>query len=399
MKIKTFTFIIFLFTACTISAQTEKALKVIYMDNENRVERMFQLDKVNNWGYDNGNICVNLSDENNLIIASENFIQFEYPSVIQPKKFLSLISVVNSWTDYSDNSWERALKVKVNKDVQIFEVCIWDILQPKVSLYQFDQTFNPYKDEYLLGGQAWVKHREQYNILDVNLTSMSSENVLDAFIKVVEKVVSTLPSEHYGIKYFGHGVGGGSLFEGKISALDANVFLNHFCNLIGRKIDFLDWNSNCELGSFAVVSNQYKYADYILASDINRGGYSFDMDAYEKYKHDQIYETFFSPNVEIRQSLIKMIDSERLFWESSKAKNDMISNSVMQSISIYDTNKFERLVSSTNLKTGIYTGDVLEYIQKNYPSEQEKFFDFRFYYTSNKDFFSWSSNTNGFSIY
>jgi hypothetical protein len=324
--------------------------------------------------------------------------------VIQPevsKKHLSLISVVNSWSNYEANSWERGFIFKENEDIQIFEVCIWNIARPKVSLYQFDRTFNPDKDEYVLGGQSWVDHREQYNILDIELSSMNSTSVMEAFKQIVEKVIKTQPAKHYGLKYIGHGVGNSSLFEAKMNQSDATLFLSHFCNLLGRKIDFLDWNTNCGGGTFELVSGQYRFADYILASDINRGGYDFDVEDYFKYQHEQIIETFFSPFVSIRQSLINMINSERLFWETSKTKNDMISNSVMQSISIYDAAQFEPLAELfTNPESPvIYSGDVLDYIQHFYPSEQNKYFNFRFHYVHNKDFFQWSTNTNGFSIH
>jgi hypothetical protein len=318
-----------------------------------------------------------------------------------PKKHLSLISVVNSWANYDANSWERAFIFKENDDIQIFEVCIWNIARPKVSLYKFDRTFDPYKDEYVLGGQSWVDHRENYNILEIEISSMNSANVTKAFEQIVEKIIITQPAEHYGIKYMGHGVGNSSLFEGKINESDAAIFLSHFCNLTGKKIDFLDWNTNCGGGTFELVKGQYRFADYILASDLNRGGYTPDIDDYFKYQHEQIIETFFSPSISIRQSLINMVNSEHLLWETNTAKNDMISKSVMQSISIYDASQFEPLAALFyNFESKVvYSGDVLEYIQKFHPLEQNKYFNFRIHYVHNKDFFKWNTNTNGFSIY
>jgi len=111
---------------------------------------------------------------------------------------------------------------------------------------------------------------------------------------------------------------------------------------------------------------------------------------------NKMIETFFSPSKSIRQSLIDMLNQDRLHWESDFTKNYMITNKIKQSISIYDTDKFEDMVNSTNLQSTDYTGDVLEYIQINYPSEVQKFWDFRFCYVSNKDFFTWNIVSNGF---
>ena len=63
---------------------------------------------------------------------------------------------------------------------------------------------------------------------------------------------------------------------------------------------------------------------------------------------------------------------------------------------MYDTEKFEDMVNHTNLQSTDYTGDVLKYIQMNYPSEVQKFLDFRFHYVNNKDFFTWDKDSNGF---
>ena len=51
-------------------------------------------------------------------------------------KHLTLISVVNCWTEYKENSWERNFQFKENDDLQILEVCIWNINTPKISLYK-----------------------------------------------------------------------------------------------------------------------------------------------------------------------------------------------------------------------------------------------------------------------
>ena len=308
-------------------------------------------------------------------------------------KFLTLISVNNSWSSYEDNTWEKNFAFKENEYMQIFEICIWNTENPKVSLYMFDRNFEPMRDEFLSGGQDWVNYRESYNILNIETPAQSSQEYFEAFKLLVKKIVETQPAEHYGIKYFGHNSGSSALFGYKIWDDDAEKLLSYISSIISKKIDFLDWSRNCAEGRYNRIVKEYKYADYILASDEQRMGYAMAGGAVES---SQIIETFFSPSKTIRQSLIDMLNQDRLHWESDFTKSDMITNQIKQSISIYDTDKFEDMVNSTNLQSTDYTGDVLEYIQLNYPSEVQKFWDFRFCYVSNKDFFTWDKDSNGF---
>jgi hypothetical protein len=309
-------------------------------------------------------------------------------------KFLTLISVNNSWSTYEDNTWEKNFSFKENEYMQIIEICIWNIENPKVSLYKFDRNFEPTRVEFLSGGQDWVNYRESYNILNIEIPTPSSQEYLEAFTLIMKKIVETQPAEHFGIKYWGHGSGLSDLFGGKICNNDPATFLSYINSILSKKIDFLDWSRNCGEGRYNRIVKEYKYADYILASDEARMGYSVGPGAVES--SSQLIETFFSPSKTIRQSLIDMINQDRLSWEAEFTKNDMITREIKQSISIYDTDKFKDMVVSTNLHRTDYTGDVLQYIQMNYPMEVQKFLDFRFHYVSNKDFFTWNKDSNGF---
>lgn len=314
----------------------------------------------------------------------------------QEKKHLTVISVFNSWLDYKENSWERYNIVKENDTVQILEICIWNIDEPRISLYKFDKTFNP---RLAYGGDAWVKHRESFNVLDVEISEMTSSNVLWAFKEIIKKAVAIAPAKHYGLLYRGHGLTSGGLFEYKLDKPDSETFLDYFCKEIGKKIDFLDWSTTCQAGSYENVKSQYQYADYILASDLDRGGFAADgtaADGSDVKHYPTIIEKFFSPTKSIRQSLVDMIGYVMPFWECPTSKNAMIQGSVRQSISIYDCSKFYTLDKYVNLGNTEYVGDVLRYIRQNYSYRVNLFDDFRFYYISNKDFFNWSVEANGF---
>jgi len=331
-----------------------------------------------------------------------------------PKKFLTIIAV-NKGAEgkYEDNGWERTSKFKENGDIQIFDVAMWDNGQPtnpnKISLYKFDRTFDPFKAEYIEGGQAWVNYRESFNILNIAVPQSCSmiqgtsyyecsHANPDAFKRIVETIVRNQPAEHYGIKYGGHGSDVG-LFANTFSGDDSQLLLSYINSIIGKKLDFLDWSTNCDMGTYSVIASQYRYADYILSSDLLRGGFNIEwVNDYYRLKPEAILDRFFGPSKTIKQSLVDMVNSERLIWETETTKTDMVAKQIKQSLSIYDSSKFENLMTSAYLEQGIRGGDVLGYIRKNYPSLEQQFYDFRFHYVSNKDFFPWNENSNGFKF-
>ncbi|MDF1497287.1 MAG: hypothetical protein P1P90_04465 [Patescibacteria group bacterium] len=332
------------------------------------------------------------------------------PVVRQPVKFLDILSVNSgASSSYNDNSWERTIGTKNNQYVQIFEAVIWDNgvegNPKKLSLYKFDVTFDPAQERYINGGAEWVEYREGYNILNITMPDCHratgydyyncSEAYLDAFERVFLKMVDDTPASHYAIKYLGHG-SNGSLFGSIMSEEDSKEFLLRTNKIIGNKLDFLDWGYACSMGNNRVLASEYPYADYIVASDIPRGGYAADwLKIYTPLKPEGDMPRFFSSNKSIRQSLVDLVNSEHLVWEDFVTKEDMVSKQLKQSLSIYDSAKYPEYAYQLSLKNGLMTGDVLNYIQNIDTALEKYFYNLRFYYVSNKDFFTWNEDSNG----
>lgn len=329
-----------------------------------------------------------------------------------PKKFLTLVVVNNGASGkYEDNGWERTIDKNSNATTQIFEVAMWDNYNPtnpkRISVYKFGSTFEPSKPEYINGGAAWVNYRESFNILNVDIGKSCksaqgddhfacSKLYSNALKQIMAFIVKNQPAEHYGIKYIGHGTNGG-LFENMISEDDSPLLLSSINSMIGGKIDFLDWNTQCEYARFNEILYQYRYADYILASDLVRNpGTGVGGWPPPRLESSQILTSFFSPEKTIRQSLIDMIDNDRAMWTDSAFKSYILANNWKQSMSIFDTSKFENLASATNLYQHPQSGDILTYIKNNFQAQEQKFYNFRFHYASSKDFFPWDTDSNGF---
>lgn len=354
-----------------------------------------------------------------LSVSSVTDKTYDTPPVIisgVTKKFLTIINIKNDY-DYDQNAYYESNKDYSQREhINTLYVQNYNNDNPqKLGLYRFDETFDNSNSKYqtlLLeeyGGnearEAWVEYRENFEILSMDVPEKSGEAWLEALKTAMKKVVEDYPAEHYGIVFWGHGTRSGQLFNGILNNSESKRLLQYINSIIGKKIDFLDWGTQCNDGDYNVVKTQYNYADYIMASDLSRGFNIYPPDTVisddpaereVRFKSSEVYEEYFSPNKTIKQALIDLWNAERTNWEREIIKNSIISNEFKQSVSLYNTSKFENLVNATNLDTSMVYGDVLNYIKEYYPEQEQKFYDFRFHYISTKDFFSWDEDLNGF---
>jgi hypothetical protein len=326
-----------------------------------------------------------------------------------PRKFLTIVSVAGVDGDFAGNTWERTLATKASDDVQIYEVAVWARSgadnPSRVSLYKFDRTFDPAQARFIGGGDEWVAYRERFNVLDVDIpkecfapTGLAyytcSALYRAALEQVFARAVADQPAEHYGIKYLGHGSSAG-LFAGLLSPEDSERFLSFTNATVGKKLDFLDWGTNCAMGTLAVMDAEYRFTDYIVASDLERGGFAADWPAYYKQlKPEGDLPRFFGPDRSTRQSLVDMLDAEREFWETTVTRDDMTAKRLKQSLGLFDMSKFEAFKDGLDLAS-LPDGDVLKYLEVSRPDKVQPFLDFRAYYVSNKPFFAWGQDSNG----
>ncbi len=325
---------------------------------------------------------------------------------------MSLLSVnAGAQSRFAENTWERTLRFKENDSIQIFELAIWAngvAGNPnRMSLYRFDRNFDPGQARFANGGSEWVAYRESFNILNADLPSFCINATGPAYFEcsgyrrealeaMFKKIVEIEPASHYGIMYLGHGSAVG-LFADVLSAQDSARFLSYTNERIGKKLDYLDWGTNCDMGTVAVVENEYPYTDYIVTSDLPRGGFVVG-DARGDYQYLRPWHDlsrYFSTGRDIRQSLVAIVDAERRYWENPASRGDMTNRAIMQSLSIYDANAYQALKESVNLDQ-LPAGDVLASIRSKFPAAEQEFEGFRFHYVSNKDFFPWPRDTNGF---
>jgi hypothetical protein len=330
--------------------------------------------------------------------------------VAETLKYAVMMRVVTAWDDFTANSWERAFPTKATDIFQLYEATIWP---DAVSLYRFDASFDPHQSFHLTPEQ-WAVYRESYRLMKFDIpaevdTLQKSQLITNAFIQFFARVFNDTPAEHYSLMYSGHGSGNGGLFENHINPSDARLLFEYIIGLIGKKMDFLDLHTNCSEGNILVVKNFERFFDYIMASDLSVGGYTMDEWSIEKFNETNPefnYPLLLKPDNSIEQVLLQILDLRRHEWEYSI--NNMVANQVKQSVSLYKTDAFPALTRSVwpELEANPiqdfsqYQYDLYTYIASlGKPGLIDKFTSFRVEYLSNKNFFNWDIDTNGFSVF
>ena len=352
-------------------------------------------------------------------------------------KNTTVVQTIVAGGDLFENSWERQFDIHHTDDFQMLHAMIYaneKVDQLSIRLYRFDDdTFKAIAftdDGQIRTDQQWKDHREQYLIhqeplVDYELGSESIENsniITQAMKKIMAKVKMYAPSDRLVLKYTGHGTGYG-LFETTINR-DEHVkdFLGYVVDLYGKKIDLLDWNTNCNVNALPLLQLQSDYADYMIASDLGRGGYSpaptwEDKEKgivsyaeyqkiFKKYFYGISYSKLWDSNKSMKELAIEYADIELAKWRSQFGKSSMIENKTMQSLHVFDLAKFKALENSIFVPRGEYyikndsgktdVTDLKSYLtETNQTNGLAAFDNFIVHSVDNRDFFTWPAQRSG----
>ncbi len=165
-------------------------------------------------------------------------------------------------------------------------------------------------------------------------------------------------SDNYSFKYTGHGGGVGGLFEVRIREVDAHQLLKSVVSMNGnRKFAFIDFNTDCDESSVRTLDQVTPYADYVLASEFARGGYTPAClsSLKECWSHDSFEHSntallfFFNHTRTIKDSLISIVNlRENEFYSNRIGINTQVTENGFthiprQSVTLVDSNKYSIL--------------------------------------------------------
>ena len=217
--------------------------------------------------------------------------RIEHP---QKHIMLRVVYVPTEWMTYDNTSggWPTAvpLHAKLTEDFRWYEAAIWDD-SATVNLYAFTPRFDPHFDWQRKQTPAQrIASRERYALkvhhgLPAKDSDLRSEFLRQAFEDFAEILVERHPDAEHHLMYHGHGAPGGRLFGWQLEPQDADSFLGHWAQQLGRKLGVIDMGEPCRKAGYEDIVNACRHARYYVASDLNTGGYPLDGDwTLERYE-------------------------------------------------------------------------------------------------------------------
>jgi len=332
-------------------------------------------------------------------------------SSIAQSKFLTTVLVCHGGSKANISyGWYIEPKIKGNEYYQQLQVCNWE--KDKIlGLYKLP---NNAQESDLKAAQI-----EEYRYAATPGRGSESHNLLEAYKKAFGKIVQDYPSQHFGIKYAGHGTMDG-LFSDDLTGEGIEDFLGYVTAILDKNIDFFDWSENCNVASLMNLEHQYAYVDYIVASDLFRRTPIGDEQSITKSPKNFPYK-FFSPGKSIKQSLVDLLDAFQEVWDLPANKTWYQNNKEMQSLSIFDSSEYAKFRQSARLASLVahpeeYAADRVcyhniigkydfelwdvynQYIKEKYPNLVTDFTEkVRFKYVNNRNSFDWD-DANGLHI-
>ncbi len=353
----------------------------------------------------------------------------------------TVINVVGEVRSYQ-YSYEYVMKdlfpEKEGANHNLFEIFIFN---DKVNLYKFDNSifetaclkkhtprFNGYcyndENEFLLKSSdiPVVDEGKKY-YLQARLSSWFPSLISHPGVERSKKISTILQdyssiiyqqskTEHYFMFSKGHGGRNDQgIFQENLLHHDAKDFFANFNTMIGHKLDILDFSTNCYLGNFEMLSNYASYTQYFAGNYYGSGGIragaSTPWDRVPKTiirgveQYSLSYEGFFSQILAEGNNLQDVAKRMMEVHELRKTMHERDDYEAMYSSSIFNTqyfNKFTTLLQQQIRahKNLVDNHDVFEIAkQVNNPELEELFFKLRPFYTTNKEYFTWTEESNG----
>jgi len=272
------------------------------------------------------------------------------------------LSVVQSFEDWCkhpcmQSTWEIASPKpsKKNSSYKLYEAAIWRQEDPpRLALYEFDDKFaKRASNSWEICNGEWECMtyyilREHYNILDIKLEGDDiSVDLKNGFKKVFDFIAERSNDEMIKmITYSGHGASGsGAWFEGALKTKHAqDLFLNTKYLI---QWDVINFGTNCEEGQWNMLEKMHPFAKYIVASDLNVGGWG---DGGKLSDHDERMlvraHTEWDQMVKIKEGaeqtesvediLHSMLEGRKELWNHLESTKE---NKHRQSISVYRTSE------------------------------------------------------------
>ncbi|MXW41858.1 MAG: hypothetical protein F4138_01445 [Acidimicrobiia bacterium] len=332
---------------------------------------------------------------------------------------LHALLVNDDWAPFVHigDGWERNISFRESPNMKYFEAVVWSD-ENAVHLYEFDNSFDPAAGHHQnMSAEEFTAYRESYRVMafpdmprlppDSPWSPERSRFLRDAFKKIASYLVSRYPDSEHHFSFHGHGAAGGRLLAWQMYYEDADDFLAHWSNELGRPLAAIDMGGPCNKGGYSDLNNFCQYARYYIASDLVQGGYGLDDDDIKKiFETDAVlqYHRILGESKYLQEALVKRIELKRKDFEYSR--RNLTKSKWQQAIYLYDCQEFqafaEAFVAFINRNNPPFEGheDLLTFIETHNGGSEliDLFRKVILHKVDNRDFFEWSHGRNGISM-
>ena len=282
-----------------------------------------------------------------------------------------------------------------------------DVWDPAVEPREL-AAFNAYKQSKLIR-KIEIKNPNNLRYYDPAI----SAQVRDAL-----KVFNTLIAERepnpsrFVLCFLGHGAPW-AFFEGAIQYFDSLDYMSHLRTSFPDSTIVGDFSTNCNNGYFDWVAAYAPYCDVILSSEKEVGGFQLNDNTNLSHFHLLNYHHFWATKVPTSEALDRIVANRQARWIDGSI--DIIAKKVEQSIAVYTSAHLRPLAQelaqnptfkarhaewAASKSTTFWMNDLGTFVYEvKDPALTARFEAFRSRYASNRNLFTWQTNTFGCSIF
>ncbi len=346
---------------------------------------------------------------------------------------IRVVGTNTAWGQEQKPGWPNASPVKDAPGYSLYDLEIGRVPGPNdgdsevpgyLALYKFKGYLDPaglpkaftsygVAGEYL-EDSVFGQYKTQSTVKKVNLSrfaktidwNQNSRELLAALKTLIDQIVKREKNVTRWVLSFSGYDAPRVRFEEMLSNSDSEILMNYLRQKTGKKPLILDFSTNSEIGFFDFALRYYRYADYLLASDKQVGGYELKPGSIEEWlahDSDYVYDKTWQSTNTLNQAFSKTIQDLETVWYLSR--DSLKERQVEQSLSIYKLSSLPSLMTSlkshglTSADLPLHSSDLATYAYNSGDSTLiQSLENFRIGYTSDRAYTQWTDNSQGFSV-
>lgn len=226
----------------------------------------------------------------------------------------------------------------------LYDVIVWN---DRINLYKFPNDLARNETEGLKDfgkdDELYYEWRESFCLASYQYSSGArpvdrSEYLRKAFTGIFRTVYELTPSENMIYFYSGHG----TLGLAEMTVNDTIKTLDSAVEAFGHPFALIDLSTNCSMSNTRTIELYHKYAKYLMASQLDVGGFTLDnwnIDDFYRCNYDEQYFSFFREGESILSACKAGMDLMPEYWKL--CRRNLTDSGIRQSVTLIDLEQYD----------------------------------------------------------